>query len=64
LNFEAALKDCGESLRLQPRSCETLDSRAFVYLRLGQFNRAIIDSTAAIRIQSEARFIILHSRVG
>ena len=45
---EAALADCNRSLALQP-SDATLDSRGFVYLKLGQLDNAIADYNAALK---------------
>src|SRR5215470_9323016 len=45
---DAALPDCNEALRLDPKSPEAFDSRAFVYLRMGKFDRAIADYSAAL----------------
>jgi regulator of sirC expression with transglutaminase-like and TPR domain len=38
-----ALADCDESVRLQPNDADSLDSRGFAYLKLGQFDSAITD---------------------
>ena len=43
-----ALADCNASLRLRPGDANTLQSRSFVYLRLGRYNDAIADDTAAL----------------
>jgi tetratricopeptide (TPR) repeat protein len=50
-DLQIALADCDRSLVLRPNVAETLDSRAFVYFRLGQFDRAIADDTAALAIE-------------
>ena len=50
VELDRALADCNESLRLRPRSAGTLDSRGFVYLRLGQAENAIKDYDAALGI--------------
>jgi tetratricopeptide (TPR) repeat protein len=47
-DVQAALSDCNESLRINPNDVNTLDSRGFVNLKLGQLNDAIADFTAAL----------------
>ena len=49
--LDAALADCNASLALAPHVAESLDSRAFVYFRLGQFNKAVVDENAALEIK-------------
>jgi tetratricopeptide (TPR) repeat protein len=44
--LEIALSDCNAALRLEPATA--LDSRGFVYLRLGQYEKAINDCTASL----------------
>jgi tetratricopeptide (TPR) repeat protein len=48
--LEEALADCNEALRLKPDNAFTLDSRGLVYLKLGQFDRAIVDYDAALKL--------------
>jgi len=48
--LQQALADCTESLRLAPNSPDTLDSRAFVYLKLGDLDKALADYNAALRV--------------
>jgi tetratricopeptide (TPR) repeat protein len=43
------LADCNESLRLRPNSSNTLDSRAFVYIRLERWDDALADSETALK---------------
>jgi len=50
--LDAALSDCDESLKLQPNSPATLDSRALVHLRMGHFERAISDADTALESRS------------
>ncbi len=45
---QAALADCNQSLALQPNDA-ALDSRGFVYLKLGQLDNAIADYNAALK---------------
>jgi tetratricopeptide (TPR) repeat protein len=49
-DLDRALSECNEALRLRPGPGEasTLDSRAFVYFRLGRYDEAIADATAAL----------------
>jgi len=48
--LDAAIADCNESLRLRPANAQTLDSRAFAYLRSRQYAQAITDANAALAI--------------
>lgn len=45
-----ALADCNQALKLDAGDGYILDSRGFVYLRLGQFDDAIADYNAALKI--------------
>ena len=45
----AALADCDASLKLKPGAAQTLDSRGFVLLRMGQLDRAIADYDATLK---------------
>ncbi len=47
--LEKALADCDESLRLKPKMPAVLDSRALVYLRLGNYDKSIADYIAALK---------------
>jgi tetratricopeptide (TPR) repeat protein len=47
--FEQALPDCNESLRLKP-DANTFDSRGFVYLQLGAYDKAIADYDEALQL--------------
>jgi tetratricopeptide (TPR) repeat protein len=46
--LDDALRDCNEALRLEPGNADTLDSRAFVYLRQRQYAKAIADYSVAL----------------
>jgi len=46
-----ALADCNKSLRISPKFHLALDSRGFVYLRLGRLDKAIADFDAALKIE-------------
>jgi tetratricopeptide (TPR) repeat protein len=50
-NVEAALADCNQALRAEPNVAETFDSRALVYLKMGQWDAAIADYNAALRLK-------------
>lgn len=54
VELDLALADCNEGLRLRPSSAATLDSRALVYLRLGQTDDALKDYEAALSISPKA----------
>ncbi len=49
VSIDTALADCDASLKLRPNSPATLDSRAFVWLRLGQNAAAITDYNEALK---------------
>ena len=51
--LDEALRDCNEAVRLAPRSADNLDSRGFVFLRLGLNDKAIADYTAALAIKPD-----------
>jgi tetratricopeptide (TPR) repeat protein len=44
-----ALSDCNQALKLRPGDAYILDSRGFVYLRLGRFDDAIADYDTALK---------------
>jgi tetratricopeptide (TPR) repeat protein len=46
--LDAALADCNQSLQIRPADAQTLDSRAFVYFRKGNFREAIADANAVL----------------
>ena len=48
--------DCNESLRLRPNDAHTLDSRGFVELKLGQFDKAITDYNAALALAPKSAY--------
>jgi tetratricopeptide (TPR) repeat protein len=49
--LEFALSDCNESIRLQPRNAEALDSRGLVHIKRGEFAAAVADYNAALAIE-------------
>ena len=48
--MQAALIDCNAALRIEPNDEDILDSRGFVYLRLGEFDKSIADYDGALKI--------------
>jgi tetratricopeptide (TPR) repeat protein len=52
--LEAALSDCNDAVKGQPNTPNFLDSRALVYLRLGNYDKAIADYDAAIAAQPKS----------
>jgi tetratricopeptide (TPR) repeat protein len=49
--LEAALADCEASLKFQPKRAATLDSKAFVLLRLGRLEQSIETYDEAVRMR-------------
>ena len=45
----AALADCNEAVRLDPNVAAIVDSRAFTYLKMRQWDSAIADYDSALR---------------
>lgn len=52
IELKQALTDCERSLQLRPNDANTLDSRAFVYVKLGEYDRAIAGYTAALNVNA------------
>lgn len=52
-DLHAALSDCNESLRLEPRQTWASTNRAFIHLKLGDANQAIADFDAALLIDAK-----------
>jgi len=50
---QQALNDCNESLKLKADQPDVLDTRGFVYLRLGKMDDAIKDYDAALKLESK-----------
>jgi tetratricopeptide (TPR) repeat protein len=48
-DLEQALADCNEGLRLEPDQPDVLETRAFVYFRMGRIAEAITDSEQALK---------------
>ncbi len=48
--LQAALSDCNDAVKAQPKNPAFLDSRGMVYLRLGNYDKAIADYDAALGI--------------
>jgi tetratricopeptide (TPR) repeat protein len=53
--FNDALADCNQALRLEPNNPSFLDSLAFTYLKMANFDQAITGYTAAHREAEEGR---------
>ena len=51
-DLHAALQDCDDSLRIRPDFVDSLDSRGFVKLKIGQPQRAIADYDAALQLSA------------
>jgi tetratricopeptide (TPR) repeat protein len=49
-DLQQALADCNHALSLRADEAATLDSRGFTYLRLNQFDSAIADYNAALKV--------------
>lgn len=49
--LELALADCNNALKKQSKDSIMLDNRALVYLRLGNYDKAIADYNASIKLQ-------------
>ncbi len=49
-DLDAALADCNASLATDPNNAATLDSRGFVYFRMGQLDKALADDDAALKL--------------
>jgi tetratricopeptide (TPR) repeat protein len=49
--LQAALADCNDAVKAQPKNPAFLDSRGMVYLRLGNYDKAIADYDAALAAQ-------------
>ena len=52
--LKQALKDCDEALRLRPNDPYAFDSRGLVYLKMGDFNKAIADYDQSLLLGGEA----------
>jgi tetratricopeptide (TPR) repeat protein len=50
VQLDTALADCNASLKIEPDSPATLDSRAFANLRLGATDAAVADYNAALKL--------------
>ncbi|MES1159019.1 MAG: hypothetical protein ABUL42_03910 [Terricaulis silvestris] len=58
--LDLALADCERSLQVRPNNANVLDSRALVHLRLGHFQNAYDDFSAALKGDAS----LYHSRYG
>jgi tetratricopeptide (TPR) repeat protein len=52
------LADCNEALRLMPGNVATLYSRAFIFLKMTQFDAAVSDYDAALRVEPQVAFAL------
>jgi tetratricopeptide (TPR) repeat protein len=52
--LDLALADCNAALRGGPRNSQVLDSRAMVWLRLGELDKSIADYRASLRLQPKS----------
>jgi Trypsin-like peptidase domain/TPR repeat/Tetratricopeptide repeat len=50
-NFEGAIADYTEAIRLNPNNAEAFNARGYAYFKLQQYSKAISDNTEAIRLQ-------------
>lgn len=50
--LDPGIKDCDKAIRLTPNNAVTLESRALLRLRLGDFDRAITDYNASLKLQA------------
>jgi tetratricopeptide (TPR) repeat protein len=48
--LQGALSDCNQSLDLEPNNANSRDSRAFVYMKMGKVEDAIVDYNMALRL--------------
>lgn len=60
--MQEAVADCDESLRLAPNVANTLENRGFAYLKMGQYERAIADYDAGLRLNPGNRADYLYGR--
>ena len=52
-DLEPALADCNEALRLEPDQPDVLETRAFVYFRMGRMAEAIADYERALKLDPQ-----------
>jgi tetratricopeptide (TPR) repeat protein len=52
-DLDKALADCNAALDIDPKNAMILDSRGFVYFRMGQDDKAMVDLKAALKIQPQ-----------
>ncbi len=50
-NFEGAIADYTEAIRLNPNDADAFNARGYAYFKLKQYSKAISDHTEAIRLQ-------------
>ena len=52
--LEAGLKDCDAAARLSPDNGNVYENRAFMYLKMGNWDRAIADYDIAFKLEPES----------
>src|SRR6516225_7061937 len=57
-HYDRAIDDCNQALRLMPNNAATLDSRAFIFLKMTHFDAAVSDYDAALRIDPKLAFAL------
>jgi tetratricopeptide (TPR) repeat protein len=60
-DLQAAVSDCDKALQLMPHMNDALSNRGFAYLKLGQFDQAIVDFSAVIA-RSPGYYLALYGR--
>jgi len=56
--LKPALADCNQALRLTPNNPATLDSRAFIFLKMTNFDAAVSDYDAALQSNPKLAFAL------
>ena len=51
MEFDKALKDCVEAIRLDPNDVNSYVTRGLVLLHMHEFNKAVKDFSEAIRLE-------------
>jgi len=56
--LKQALADCNEALRLMPGNASTHDSRGFIFLKMTNYDAAVSDYEAALRVDPKLPFAL------
>ena len=56
--LKPALADCNEAFRLMPGNLGTLSSRGFIFLKMTQFDAAVSDYDAALKLEPKLPFAL------